>query len=52
MSLVPSAAHGLTLQIVGQLLGGLGEEKGVAREQVASVGMGFPGPVDDRRGVR
>ena len=27
------------------------EEKGVAREQVASVGMGFPGPVDDRRGV-
>ena len=25
------------------------EEKGVAREQVVSVGMGFPGPVDDRR---
>lgn len=27
------------------------EEKGVAREQVVSVGMGFPGPVDDKRGV-
>lgn len=27
------------------------EENQVPREQVASVGMGFPGPVDDRRGV-
>ena len=27
------------------------EETGVGREQVASVGMGFPGPVDDRKGV-
>ena len=29
----------------------LTEENGVDRAQVASVGMGFPGPVDDRRGV-
>ena len=27
------------------------EENGVSRDQVASVGMGFPGPVDDRKGV-
>ena len=27
------------------------EETGVGREQVASVGMGFPGPVDDKKGV-
>lgn len=27
------------------------EENGLSRDQVASVGMGFPGPVDDRRGV-
>lgn len=27
------------------------EENHVPREQVASVGMGFPGPVDDRKGV-
>ena len=27
------------------------EENHVARSQVASVGMGFPGPVDNRRGV-
>ncbi len=27
------------------------EENHVPREQVASVGMGFPGPVDDRQGV-
>lgn len=26
-------------------------ENGVEREQVASVGMGFPGPVDDRKGI-
>ena len=30
---------------------GLVEENNVPREQVASVGMGFPGPVDDKRGV-
>lgn len=29
----------------------LADGAGVAREQVASVGMGFPGPVDDKRGV-
>ena len=27
------------------------EENSVPRDQVASVGMGFPGPVDDKRGV-
>ncbi len=27
------------------------EENNIPRDQVASVGMGFPGPVDDRRGV-
>ena len=27
------------------------EENHIPREQVASVGMGFPGPVDDRKGV-
>ena len=27
------------------------EENRVPKEQVASVGMGFPGPVDNRRGV-
>ena len=27
------------------------EENNVPRDQVASVGMGFPGPVDDKRGV-
>lgn len=30
---------------------GLVEENNIPQEQVASVGMGFPGPVDDRRGV-
>ena len=29
----------------------LAEENHIPRSQVASVGMGFPGPVDDRRGV-
>lgn len=29
----------------------LAEENHIPREQIASVGMGFPGPVDDRRGV-
>jgi len=27
------------------------EESGISRSQVASVGMGFPGPVDNKRGV-
>ena len=27
------------------------EENNIPREEVASVGMGFPGPVDDRKGV-
>ena len=27
------------------------EEYGITRDQVASVGMGFPGPVDNKRGV-
>ena len=27
------------------------EESGIDRDQVASVGMGFPGPVDNKRGV-
>lgn len=27
------------------------EENNISRDQVASVGMGFPGPVDDKRGV-
>ncbi|MDE7245851.1 MAG: ROK family protein [Oscillospiraceae bacterium] len=27
------------------------EENGISRDQVASVGMGFPGPVDDKNGV-
>lgn len=27
------------------------EENGVSRDQVAAVGMGFPGPVDNKRGV-
>ena len=39
----PGAAERLALELV--------EESGVPREQVVSVGMGFPGPVDDRRGV-
>lgn len=29
----------------------LAEEENIPREQIASIGMGFPGPVDDRRGV-
>ena len=27
------------------------EENGVPREKVSSVGMGFPGPVDNKKGV-
>lgn len=29
----------------------LTEENNIPKDQIASVGMGFPGPVDDRRGV-
>ena len=29
----------------------LAEENNIPKDQIASVGMGFPGPVDDRRGV-
>jgi len=29
----------------------LADENNIPRSQVASVGMGFPGPVDDRRGI-
>ena len=29
----------------------LAEENNIPRDQVASVGMGFPGPVDNKRGV-
>ncbi|MDE7262639.1 MAG: ROK family protein [Oscillospiraceae bacterium] len=29
----------------------LAEENSIPRDQIASVGMGFPGPVDDRKGV-
>lgn len=29
----------------------LAEEEHIPREQIRSIGMGFPGPVDDRRGV-
>jgi len=40
-----------SLELLLEFLGELVEESGVPREQVVSVGMGFPGPVDDRRGV-
>ena len=36
---------------LAQMAMGLVEENNVPRDQVASVGMGFPGPVDDKRGV-
>ena len=29
----------------------LAEENNIPKDQIASVGMGFPGPVDDRKGV-
>ena len=38
-------------ETLAQMAIDLTEEAGVSREQVASVGMGFPGPVDDRKGV-
>ncbi|MBD5161790.1 MAG: ROK family protein [Oscillibacter sp.] len=44
-----------SMEQMGETLAGmaiaLAEENGIARDQIASVGMGFPGPVDDRRGV-
>ena len=38
-------------ETLAQMAIALVEENNVPRDQVASVGMGFPGPVDDRRGV-
>ena len=47
--------HFASMEQMGETLAGMAaalvEENGVDRAQVASVGMGFPGPVDDRRGV-
>lgn len=47
--------HFTSMEQMGETLAdmalGLIEENGVSRDQVASVGMGFPGPVDDRKGV-
>lgn len=44
-----------SMEQMGEVLAGmamdLAEENHVPRDQVASVGMGFPGPVDDRAGV-
>lgn len=44
-----------SMERMGETLAGmavdLAEENHVPRSQVSSVGMGFPGPVDDRRGV-
>ena len=45
----------LSMEQMGETLADMAialvEENNVPRDQVASVGMGFPGPVDDRRGV-
>lgn len=38
-------------ETLAQMAIALVEENNIPRDQVASVGMGFPGPVDDRRGV-
>ena len=38
-------------EILARMAIELAEENGVPRDQVASVGMGFPGPVDDKQGV-
>lgn len=38
-------------ETLAEMAAALAEENHVPREQVASVGMGFPGPVDDGRGV-
>ncbi len=44
-----------TMEAMGKTLAdmalGLIEDQGISREQVASVGMGFPGPVDDLGGA-
>jgi len=45
----------VSMEQMGETLAGMAlelvEENRVPREQVASVGMGFPGPVDSKRGV-
>lgn len=38
-------------ETLAQMAIGLVEENHISRDQVASVGMGFPGPVNDRQGV-
>ena len=38
-------------ETLAQMAIALVEENGISRDQVASVGMGFPGPVDDKRGT-
>ena len=47
--------HFVSMEQMGETLAdmalGLLEENGIERSQVASVGMGFPGSVDNRRGV-
>ncbi len=47
--------HFTSMEQMGETLAGMAialvEENQIPRSQVASVGMGFPGPVDDRRGV-
>lgn len=47
--------HFTSMEQMGETLAdmalGLIGENGVSRDQVASVGMGFPGPVDDRKGI-
>lgn len=44
-----------SMEQMGETLAGMAialvEENHISRDQVASVGMGFPGPVDDRKGV-
>ena len=38
-------------EVLAKMALALVEENGIAREEVASVGMGFPGPVDNKAGV-
>lgn len=38
-------------QVLAQMALALVSESGISREEVASVGMGFPGPVDNKAGV-
>ena len=44
-----------SMEQMGEVLAGMAldlvKEYGIAREEVASVGMGFPGPVDNKAGV-